>query len=222
MPPGTSLATIGAPIARGERIYGQEPAAKTWRHWYASIADLMIVQPGITYKDIAERLGKHPNTVGMIVQTDAFRTYFAARRNAFETDIDSTIKNKLSRVAEKALDGILDHMDRKRDSVPIGQLTGLATSALDRLGYGPKPSAAVQINNNVSATNTSVAVPASTLLEARERLRQNEQGFAEPPRAAASIGQSVLEPPKVAAPTGQSALPNILEGEIVSSTSDGE
>lgn len=147
-----------------------------WRWWYASISDALIADPTITYAAIAAKLGKGPNTISMIANSDMFRTYHAKRMEEFRAAHDTRIRTRLTDVAEMGLDLILISMERKKDQVPMEILAEVTTGALDRLGYGTKASPQVVINNNADQRSVTIqGVSAAGLEEARLALRKAEE-----------------------------------------------
>lgn len=153
-----------------------------WRVWYAAVADHMLAHPGCTNAQIAKALNKHPNTIGLITNTDMFRDYFARRRAAYTADHDFALRSKMTSVAEKSLDLLLEKLEKKADQIPVQQMTELATGVLDRLGYNPKaPAPSVNVNLDQS-DNRHVTVSVASLAEATEALR-----LVEARRAAAAL-----------------------------------
>lgn len=162
---------ITPPLMRGQRgtFEGR------WRWWYAAIADLRIQHPGIKNEDVAAKLQKHPNTISAITNTDMYRDYEAQRLQAYRDRADADLRTRLTRVASKTLEAIEDHLDKKKDQVPLDIARELAVDALDRLGFAPKVGPAVVVNNNPQTVNLPVAITANHLEEAREALRAVER-----------------------------------------------
>jgi hypothetical protein len=147
-----------------------------WRWWYSNIADWMIRNPGGKLKDCAAELKKAENTISMITNTDLFRDYYAARKAEFARDHDFSIRNKLTQVTELALDATIEKLTKQRDKIDLPLLTDLLGSSLDRLGFAPKVSPQVQINQQIGDNRTQVvqlpgSVTALALEEARMALR---------------------------------------------------
>lgn len=151
----------------------KNPYENRWRWWYPAIADAMLRNPDYSQEKIARELGKTPVTISMIVNTDLFRDYFAQRRKDWERTHDASLVQKTMKVASSALDILAESMEKKRDSIPIGQLTQIATSALDRLGYSPNKPAAPAGGLTVNAQNAQLVMPVSAdqLREAQDAIR---------------------------------------------------
>lgn len=155
-----------------------------WRWWYSAISDAMLANPSASQQEIAKSLGKNANTVSMIVNTDLFRDYHAQRKQEFQGASDFMLSNKLTKVAEKGLDLLLDVMAKKGDQVPLSQLVAITDSTLKNLGYGAPAPAGVSVNVQQN-NNPTVVVPVSAgaLSEARDALRLAEQRRRDTPPA---------------------------------------
>lgn len=155
------------------------PYEKRWRWWYSAIADWMIRNPGGSMQDCARDLDRGYNTILMITNTDMFRDYLNTRKAEWRAAHDFGIVDKLTRVAEGSLDLILDNMKKKGDQIPMKMLNEIATGTLDRLGYAPASTPAVQVNVDQRDQRKQVLVttPVSpaALEEARDALRLAEQ-----------------------------------------------
>lgn len=136
----------------------------------------MLRNPGRPLKECASELGKAENTIYMIANSDMFKEYFAQRRREFTERHDFSIQSKLTRVTEASLDALLDNLETKRDRVPVRILHDIASSGLEKLGYGSKVvNPGVQVNIQQNDNRVAVAVDATALEEARSALRLAEQ-----------------------------------------------
>lgn len=138
--------------------------------WYDQIIDDMLANPGTDMTATAKRLGRSPSTVHTIAASDLFKARWAQRRAQFEEALNERMVAKITRTAELALDATIEHLEKKRDAVPLPILNELTKTALDRLGYGPKPTAGPAVQVNVSSN----VVSAEALEAARNKLRQIE------------------------------------------------
>jgi hypothetical protein len=148
-----------------------------WRWWYDAIADWLIRNPGGKLQDCATALNKHPNTISAIIHTDMFQEYLARRKEEFHKDHDYAIRSRLTAVAEASLDLMLGQLAKKGDQIPMQRLESLASTTLDRLGYGPQSAPAVAVNvtqDNRSQTVSIQGLTPQALEEARFALRQAE------------------------------------------------
>lgn len=146
-----------------------------WRQWYVDIADWMITHPGGQLSDCARDLGKHLNTISYITRSDTFRHYYSQRRAEHSALQDEMMRAKLTGVASKSLDVILNKLEKQGDQIPMKFVTELATGALDRLGYAPAtPGTSVNINTGTQVV-AQVTVSAEALAEARDAMRAAEE-----------------------------------------------
>ena len=147
------------------------------RWWYDFIADYMIRNPGALTKDIAAAMGKHPNTISMITNTDLFKTYFAKRKAEWRERHDFAIMSKTADIALLGLDLIHKKMEEKQTQIPLRDLKEVAGDALDRLGFGEKQPPLVQINQSAvdQSQKVFIAVGKDELEEAQQALRLAER-----------------------------------------------
>lgn len=163
-------------ISSGTGKDPKNPYQGRWRWWYPGIADWIIRNPEGKLQDCAQELQKAYSTIAFIVRTDMFQEYLAQRRQQWQKDHDFTIVSKVTRVAEKSLDLLLDKMDKQADKIPMQLVTEVATSALDRLGYGPKAQgASVNVNVNNGQQVVMMPISAAALEEARDAIREAEK-----------------------------------------------
>lgn len=155
---------------------GGYATGRRWRWWYEGLADWLLANPDKTLTAAAQHFNKSLSAISMIRNSDAFRTYFEARKNEFRSRHDEILRGKLTQVATSGLDIILQHMEKKKDAVPLSLATNVTQSALDRLGFAPKavaPATNVTVNNVAAPVHVSISIEA--LEEARAALRVVEQ-----------------------------------------------
>ena len=192
---------------RFNRVPG--PSAKNngrWRWYYPAIADWMLEHPGRPMRECAQHLGKSPTTIGFIVNSDMYQEYYRQRREKWTAEHDSSIVGKTTRVAEAALDLMLEKLEKQGDKIPMQLVTEVAATALDRLGYAPKKAADVQVTVDNSDKRQIVinSVSVGALEEARDALRVAEQQRATTQRELESNIGEVLE---VGSSTGDDSDP---------------
>lgn len=166
-------------VPRYQMAKQQNPYQGRWNWWYGAIADVMIEEPGLKVEEIAARLNKHAKTISLIMRTDLFQEFLAQRRAEYRAGHDFALQHGLTKVAKLALEAAAEHLEKKKDQVPLATSIEAMNSALDRLGYAPKtgPQVAVQVNNDNSSRTQTVlveGVSASALEEARAALRLAE------------------------------------------------
>jgi len=179
--------TSGPPpgVRSSEGLTGWKPTKSML--WYDSIIDDILANPGTSIKETAKRLGRHPQTISLVVGSDLFRARWAQRRAQFNDALESRLTAKLAVVAEKSLDATIQILDKKRESIPLPVLNDVVKNSLDRLGYGPSaPQAAPAVQVNVSSN----VVSAEALARARENLKVLEAKTINPVPREASVRQS--------------------------------
>jgi len=162
-------------------------------YWHDHIIDLLLVEPGITQKDIAARLGKHFTTISIIMNNDLFKLRYEQRRGEQSSRLTAAINHKLSGVALSALDIVQETLDKKRSALPFEELTDVMDSALERLGYGLKTASGPTVVVN---TNAQVVAPISSedLAVARAKVVAHESKLLDVgPRAAPPASEPVAE-----------------------------
>jgi hypothetical protein len=121
-----------------------------FRYWYDGIIDLLLADPTLSQKEIAQRMGRHAVTIGMVMNSDLFRARYEQRRLAQSTALQEKINDRIAGVAITSLELVKEQLDTKRTSVPLAELADVADKALSRLGYGGKtaagPASVVQVN----------------------------------------------------------------------------
>lgn len=185
-------------VGRAQGALQKNPYEGRWNWWYSSIADVMIRSPSFTKEEIALELRKHPHTISLIVNTDMFQDYLAQRKDAWRREHDFALVAGLTKVAELSIESAASFLEKKKDQVPLPVAVEAMNSALDRLGYGPKPTAqvAIQVNQDARAQTVIVqGVSASVLEEARQALRIAESKRAEEYDSTRPISRKALVEP---------------------------
>src|SRR5262245_46765931 len=136
------------------------PAQGRWGYYYSEIADYMIRNPGSKADEIAKYVKRHPQTVRNIIKTDLFQEFLAQRKEEWRAAHDYALVHKTTLIAEKALDVLLEKLDKQQDKMPTSLVNEIATNALDRLGYAPKAAPQIAVNvDNSQTSNRVVMVP---------------------------------------------------------------
>lgn len=151
-----------------------QPALNTHRPvkwWHEAIVDDMLAFPTDTLKQRSARLNYTVSWLSIVINSDAFKAMYEQRRANFKERLDSSIAHKTAEVANRALDALLETMEKKRDKLPFEALTDLTDRTLERLGYGVKP------KTSAPQVNVSIGLPPVSreqLEAARSALRSSE------------------------------------------------
>ena len=124
---------------RPRKIAGYMPT--TWQPWYISISDWMIRNPSGDYKDCARDLGRNILTIRYIIHSDIFQEFHSQRKAKWREAHDFAIVSRMTQVATKSLDLMLDKMEKQADKIPMNLINEIATSSLDRLRLRPRSEA---------------------------------------------------------------------------------
>jgi hypothetical protein len=156
------------------RNYADFKERKPTRQWHEALVDDMLANPTAKLEDRSARLNRSVNYLSMIINTDMFKALYEARRQAFTERLEGSIANKTAQVADRALDMVLETLEKKRDSLPFQSLVELTDRTLTRLGYGvAKPGPAV----NVNVVQSGPMVSAAQLAEARAAALDRARDF---------------------------------------------
>lgn len=145
--------------------------------WHDAIIDVMLANPGWTIKKIAEHLKRKPQTLYLVTNSDVFRARLAMRRAEHAKNLSTSVIEKTTRVADKALELALNRLESESSAqIPTLQLFSLADKALERLGYGSRPSGPSVVVNNVNGTqqNAYMSVPADVIRDSQQRMREEQ------------------------------------------------
>lgn len=131
---------------------------KKFRYWYDGIIDLLLVDPTLSQKDIAAKMGRHAVTIGMVMNCDMFRARYEQRRGSQSKALQEKINDRISGVAIKALELVEAKLDTRGSTASLPELVDVADTALNRLGYGTKaaPVAASQLTVNVGGATATI------------------------------------------------------------------
>jgi len=147
-----------------------QPQKMIW--WYWALIDEMIANPECTKKEFAARFKVSEVCIHLVTTSDVFQAYLAERRAGNSKMLDESIRLKLQQTADRVLGVIQTVIEKKKDAIPLDQLTTLADKTLERLGYGVKGSGLVV--NTSGPTQVVVPVSIQDLEAARRALRMTE------------------------------------------------
>lgn len=153
---------------------------KAFRFWYDNVIDWMLANPDGNLKQCAEAVGRHPQTIRMIVASDMFKARWAERRGELNGMYNDAILMKTSRVAIQALDALSDRLESNPRGIPAATVADIASKSMEALGFG-----APKAGQAMPTQEVHVHVGGDVLASARERMRTIEgqklaQGRGEP------------------------------------------
>jgi len=180
------------------------PGTKSWRptrirYWYESIIDQLLIDPSLSQREIARRLGRSEVTIGTVMNSDILRALYEQRRTKVNAELQEKINSRLLGLAIDAIDITHEKLKLQRDKIPFEDLVDVTDKTLTRLGYGTAKAGgqtAIVVNNT-----TQIVAPVST-----DQLEAAREKFLNLQRA-----KLVAEP---ALPEGESAPSEDLAAEV--------
>lgn len=148
-----------------------------FRYWYDNIIDLLLVDPSLSQKDIAHRLGRHAASIGLIMNSDLFRARYEQRRGAHSDQLKEKINGKLTDVAITALGLVKEQLDLKRTTIPLPELADVADQALSRLGYGAKDATSAPGSLTVNVGHTISTISREDLEASRKKIEDRQRAI---------------------------------------------
>lgn len=135
---------VSAYQARG----GAAKAIDKVRYSHDAMIDLIIENPAISQGEMAAYFGYTQGWVSQVINSDAFRERLAERKEELvDPRIRMSIEERIRGLADKSIEVLLQKLHETNNMNVAVRALDVATRAL---GYGAKPSAAVQINNYVA------------------------------------------------------------------------
>lgn len=171
---------------------GQGPKQLSIRHM--EIMDFLMSNPRVKLGDVAARFGVTQGWLSQIIHSDAFQAMLAEKQSIAFHETVLPIREKMKNVAHLALDKLAEQLPKEQE---VSTLSSVASSILDRLGYGTKPAPGTVINN------TQVNVLRGELDEARKIMHSK-------------VSRSEVIIDGQCAPIGLGRTPTEVQGESVS------
>ena len=117
------------PASRGTRT-------RKYAYWYDNIIEWMLSNPKGSLKECAEALGRTPQTLYIVTNSDVFKLRYEQRRKEHFETLSQGILLRTARVAERSLEILEQRMIEKPEAISTKQILDTANSTLERLGYG--------------------------------------------------------------------------------------
>lgn len=135
-------------ISKYQARGGAALAIQKVRYSHDAMIDLIIENPTISQNAMAAHFGYTPGWVSQIINSDAFRERLAERKDELvDPRIRTSIEERIRALADKSIEVLLQKLHETSNMNVAVRALDVATRSL---GYGAKPSAAVQINNYVA------------------------------------------------------------------------
>jgi hypothetical protein len=145
--------------------------------WHQSLVDWMLANPDKNQNDCAAHFTVTPSYLSVVLNSDAFKDYFNARRAEHNEEVSKSVIERVEELAGTALDVLNARIAAERETVGLSVVTDAAEMALKAMGFGAAkggPGA----GGNYTENNIIVLESASkdSLAEARATMRQLNGG----------------------------------------------
>lgn len=142
------------------------------RHFHEGLIDFMIANPSAKTTEIAAHFNRNKQTISMIINNDMFKVRFHQRRKEYQSTLHEKLADQTMRLANAGLQELITRVEENPAKVPFLDLANVTDKALERLGYGIRPSAP---GININAQGATVTVTPEVLHSAQQKLRAAEQ-----------------------------------------------
>lgn len=133
---------------------------------HQAIADWLLANPSMKRGDLAKEMGVSESWLSIVIHSDVFQLYFAARREKHEDLLRTKIVGKQLEVTLQALDRLKTVLDD--DKVDGRLVLDVAEKTAERLGFVSRPSKRTATEER--SLTFSRPVNPGTLAEARETI----------------------------------------------------
>lgn len=141
--PGTLPPPKGASIARREA--GLPQTLGRVRYSHEAMAEMLIADPTISQNQIAAHFGRTPTWISIVINSDAFQSYYAARKaEVVDPELILTVRERLQAVTVRSLQVLQEKLQRPVDQIPdnlVIKAVELGTKGLGVGGNAPPPAA---------------------------------------------------------------------------------
>lgn len=146
---------------------GKYAFAEGLRFWHQRVVDVMLLEPNLKIKELAERLNVSPQWMGTLLKSDAFKEYYTDRLREHRALTTEVMMSKIAGTTMAALDAMAKKING--GDVPLAALTDAVEVGTRALGFGQKGGAPVQVTTN-GPTMVLVGANEAAITKAREQL----------------------------------------------------
>lgn len=139
---------------QGPKISGSVNRQSVQRVSYThqDMADTIIRCPSISGLELAERYGYRPHTVSMILNSDAFQVYLAARRSEIINPVLTlSVEERMRSVTQRSLDVLAEKLEQPANMISDELALRAAALGAKALGMGlnapPPPPPSANLND---------------------------------------------------------------------------
>lgn len=126
LPPGIARREAGLPQTLQKVRYSHE-----------AMADMLIADPTISQNSIAAYFGRTPTWISIVINSDAFQSYYAARKaELIDPELIATIRERLQALTVRSLQVLQEKMMRPVDQISDNLALKAAELGAKGLGVG--------------------------------------------------------------------------------------
>lgn len=115
------------------------PEIQKVRNIHDAIIDTMIAAPTLSQGELAKQFGYTQGWMSIILNSDSFRDALKRRREEIiDPKLLATVEDRLTAVANKAMERMLERLDLSSSSISNGELTKMVEVTTKGLGLGPQ------------------------------------------------------------------------------------
>jgi hypothetical protein len=188
--------------------YHRARLTRRQRWWHETLADFLLMNPTASNQECSDFFNglRSPDTIQLIRNTDVFKALMASRRQEINENMSAAIISKAAGVTYTAFDAILDKINKKRDTLPMNELTS-ALETVNKFVNGPVKTGGVTVNVNQPQQTLVVPVGINDLAEAQAALRRHQATMAQAPITIDVVPEPVKEEVVAAAPADSDPAP---------------
>ena len=133
--PGTLPAPKGFSAARRE--VGLPQTLGRVRYSHEAMAEMLIADPTISQNAIAAHFGRTPAWISIVINSDAFQSYYAARKaEVVDPELVATVRERFQALTVRSLQVLQEKLARPSDQIPDNLALKAAELGAKGLGVG--------------------------------------------------------------------------------------
>ena len=133
--PGTLPPPKGTSIARREA--GLPQTLGRVRYSHEAMAEMLIADPTISQNSIAAYFGRTPTWISIVINSDAFQSYYAARKaEVVDPELVASIRERFQALTVRSLQVLQEKLTRPADQIPDNLVLKAVELGAKGLGVG--------------------------------------------------------------------------------------
>lgn len=146
---------------------------KVEKPWFYELAAILLDEPGLTNKELGDRLNRQPVTISIVRNTDMFKDLFATMQKEYfdefkRQSVAVKLEDKIAGLADVAVEELTKRVIEEGPLFPTDSLLATTKTALTSLGFGANGSG--NTGNRSGDVHVHVG-DVNVLAEARERMQ---------------------------------------------------